>query len=42
MNELYDDLAVELHSLHVQGILEAREGGSTGFIYIFIVDYIYL
>jgi hypothetical protein len=35
MNELYDDLAVELHSLHVQGILEAREGGQlVSFIYL--------
>jgi hypothetical protein len=38
MAELYDDLAVELDSFHVQGILEAREWRSTGFIYIFIVD----
>jgi hypothetical protein len=33
MNELYDDLATELDSMHVQKILEAREWTSTSFIY---------
>jgi hypothetical protein len=36
---MHDDLAAELDSLHVQGILEAREWRSTGLVYIFIVDY---
>jgi hypothetical protein len=33
MDELYDDLAGELDSLHVQGFLEAKEWRSTDFIY---------
>jgi hypothetical protein len=33
MDELYDDLAGELDSLHVQWFLEAREWRSTDFIY---------
>jgi hypothetical protein len=37
MNELHDDLAAELDSLHVQEILEAKEWRSTSFVYIFIV-----
>jgi hypothetical protein len=37
MNELYDDLAAKLDSLHMQGFLEAREWRSTTFVYIFIV-----
>jgi hypothetical protein len=38
MDELYDDLAAELDTQRVQGILEAREWSSTGLVYIFIVD----
>jgi hypothetical protein len=35
MNELYDNLAAELDSLHVQGILEAENGGKLVlFIYL--------
>jgi hypothetical protein len=38
MNELYDDLAAELDSLHVQRTVEAKEYRCPGLVYIFIVD----
>jgi hypothetical protein len=38
MNELYDDLATKLDSLHVHRILEAKEWRSTNFVYIFIIE----
>jgi hypothetical protein len=38
MNELYDDLAAKLDSLHVHRILEAKEWRSTNFVYIFIIE----